>query len=79
MESPNDAASPIKIDPEIMHGTPCFAGTRVPVTALFDYLEDGYNIDYFLLQYPTVEKGQAQAVLALFREEIPKHARRVAG
>src|SRR5687767_7717856 len=31
----------IKIDPEVQGGTPCFAGTRVPVRSLFDYLAKG--------------------------------------
>jgi uncharacterized protein (DUF433 family) len=57
------ATNPVKIDPEIMHGTPCFAGTRVPVKILFDYLADNRSLDFFLEQYPTVEKEQAIAVL----------------
>lgn len=55
--------SAIKIDPEIMHGTPCFSGTRVPVSFLFDFLAEGQAIDYFLYQYPTVMREQVQAVL----------------
>lgn len=35
-------------DPEIMGGTPCFAGTRVPVDSLIDYLEAGDSLDEFL-------------------------------
>ena len=31
----------VSVDPEIMHGTPCFTGTRVPVQTLLDYIEDG--------------------------------------
>ena len=27
-------------DPEIMSGTPVFVGMRVPVSALFDYVEE---------------------------------------
>jgi hypothetical protein len=33
--------SVVKIDPEIMSGAPCFAGTRVPIQNLIDYLEGG--------------------------------------
>ena len=55
--------SAIKIDREIMSGVPCFAGTRVPVKFLFDYLADGYGLDYFCYQYPTVERKQLQSVL----------------
>ncbi|HET8775470.1 MAG TPA: DUF433 domain-containing protein [Thermoanaerobaculia bacterium] len=50
-------------DPEIMGGTPCFRGTRVPVQALFDYLEHGHPLDEFLDDFPTVEKEQALAAL----------------
>ena len=60
----------IKIDPEIMHGTPCFSGTRVPIQNLFDVLERGRTLDYFLEQFPTVAREQALAVLRLARENI---------
>jgi uncharacterized protein (DUF433 family) len=52
-----------KVDPEIQGGTPCFAGTRVPVKSLFDYLARGRSLDYFLEQFPSVERRQATAVL----------------
>ena len=55
--------SVVKIDPEIMSGTPCFAGTRVPVRALLDYIEGGETLDEFLEQYPTVSRKQAVALL----------------
>lgn len=53
----------IKIDPEIMHGVPCFDGTRVPVKSLFDYLAAGHGLDYFVYQFPIVKREQAQAIL----------------
>ncbi len=53
----------IKIDPEIQGGTPCFAGTRVPVKSLFDYLARGRSLDYFLEQFPSVTREQAAEVL----------------
>ncbi len=53
----------IQIDPDIHGGTPCFAGTRVPVKSLFDYLAHGRSIDYFLKQFPTVKRDQAMSVL----------------
>ena len=49
----------VVIDPEIMGGEPCFAGTRVPVRALLDYIEGGDTLDEFLEQYPTVSRKQA--------------------
>lgn len=57
------SAALITIDPEIQGGTPCFAGTRVPVRSLFDALKHGRSIDYFLSQFPSVTPEQVQAVL----------------
>jgi uncharacterized protein (DUF433 family) len=51
--------SVVKIDPEIMSGTPCFAGTRVPVRSLIDYIEGGDSLDDFLEDFPTVSRSQA--------------------
>jgi len=53
----------VVVDPEIMSGAPCFAGTRVPVRALLDYIEGGETLDEFLEQYPTVSRKQAVAFL----------------
>ena len=53
----------VVIDPEIMSGTPCFAGTRVPVRALLDYIEGGDSLDVFLEDFPTVSREQAIALL----------------
>ena len=47
-------ATVIVRDPEIMHGTPVFRGTRVPVQTLFDYLEGGEKLEDFLEGFPTV-------------------------
>jgi uncharacterized protein (DUF433 family) len=53
----------VKIDPEIMSGTPCFAGTRVPVRALIDYIEAGETLDDFFEDFPSVSREQAVAYL----------------
>lgn len=45
--------------PGILSGTPVFVGTRVPVQALLDYLEEGDTIDSFLDSFPTVTRDQA--------------------
>jgi uncharacterized protein (DUF433 family) len=55
--------SVVKIDSEILSGAPCFAGTRVPVRALLDYIEGGDTLDQFLEQYPTVSRKQAVGFL----------------
>lgn len=49
--------------PDILSGTPVFAGTRVPVQALIDYLEGGETIDNFLAGFPTVKREQVVAFL----------------
>ena len=49
----------IHSDPEIMGGTPVFAGTRVPLQNLIDALEGGESIDEFLEGFPTVSRAQA--------------------
>jgi uncharacterized protein (DUF433 family) len=49
--------------PDILSGTPVFAGTRVPVQALIDYLEGGETLDDFLTGFPTVRREQVVAFL----------------
>jgi len=58
----------INRDPEIMSGTPVFMGTRVPVQTLFDWLESGETLDFFLENFPTVSREQAIAVLELYKD-----------
>ena len=55
--------SVVKVDPEIMSGAPCFAGTRVPIQNLIDYLEGGDSIEDFLEGFPTVSREQVIAFL----------------
>jgi uncharacterized protein (DUF433 family) len=51
-----------------MGGTPVFAGTRVPVQTLLDYLEAGDRLDDFLEQFPTVSREKAVAFLKFAKE-----------
>lgn len=53
----------ISCSPDILGGTPVFAGTRVPVQALLDYLEGGESIDDFLDGFPTVTREHAAQFL----------------
>ena len=62
--------SVVKIDPEIMSGTPCFAGTRVPIQNLIDYLEGGDSIDEFLEDFPSVAREQVIAFLEEAKESV---------
>ncbi len=59
--------TPISISPETMGGAPVFTGTRVPIKAMFDYLEAGEPLDEFLKQFPTVSRAKAIAVLQFAR------------
>jgi uncharacterized protein (DUF433 family) len=48
----------VACSPDVLGGTPVFAGTRVPVQILIDYLEGGDTIDDFLEGFPTVRREQ---------------------
>ena len=66
----------ITVDPEIMSGTPVFAGTRVPVESLIDHLKAGDTLEDFLEGFPTVRREQAQAFLELaLNAAVGEHAR----
>jgi uncharacterized protein (DUF433 family) len=56
--------------PEIIGGTPVFAGTRVPVQTLLDYLKAGESIDDFLDGFPTVTREQVIALLEEARKQL---------
>ena len=64
----------IIVDPRIQGGVPVFAGTRVPVKNLFDYLETGECLDQFLDDFPSVARDVAVAVLEQAREAVTPHA-----
>lgn len=64
----------IVMDPEIMGGTPVFAGTRVPVRILFEHLEAGDSQDVFLEDFPTVSRELAVAVLEEARSAVAPDA-----
>jgi len=65
----------IWINRERMSGVPCFAGTRVPIKTLFDYVEGGEPLEEFLDGFRGVTREQAVAVLELaesrFLTELP--------
>ncbi len=56
-------SSLITVDPDILGGTPVFRETRVPVRALFDYLEQDYTLEEFLECFPTVTRAMAEQLL----------------
>ncbi len=55
---------------DVLSGTLVFAGTRVPVQAMIDYLKGGSRLDDFLEQFPTVTRAQAEGVLELLKESL---------
>jgi uncharacterized protein (DUF433 family) len=65
----------INWDPDILSGTPVFAGTRVPVQTLIDYLKAGDSLDDFLEGFPSVSREQAQAFLELALDSALAKAR----
>jgi uncharacterized protein (DUF433 family) len=60
----------IERDPEKLGGTPVFAGTRVPIKNLFDYIETGENLETFLDDFPTVTREQALGLLEASRQYL---------
>lgn len=64
----------VTVSPNVMHGTPCFAGTRVAVRTFFDHLQAGYSVDEFLEQFPTVERQQVIGLLDQMRENAARVA-----
>ena len=67
-----DKREPISRDPAVVSGAAVFPGTRVPVGILFEYLADGYSINAFVEQFPTVSQAQAIAVLDCLRQALHK-------
>ncbi len=60
----------IVVDPEIMSGTPCFRGTRVPFVILIDYLEGGHPLNEFLYQYPSITREMAIQALEEAKDSL---------
>ena len=70
MLNTHDISQLINRDPEIMSGTPVFMGTRVPVASLFDWLEAGETLNFFLENFPSVSRDQAVAILELYKDKL---------
>jgi uncharacterized protein (DUF433 family) len=69
-EQKANLAGVVSINSAIMHGTPCFAGTRVPVQTLLDYIEEGDTLDSFLKDFSTVTRDQAIQFLELAKQQL---------
>jgi uncharacterized protein (DUF433 family) len=57
-------------NPDVMNGTPCFRGTRVPFKNLIDYLEGGHSLGEFLRQFPTVTREMAVQALEEAKDSL---------
>ena len=60
----------VDVNPDRMSGAPCFTGTRVPISHLFEYIESGETLDEFLRQFPSVTREQALSALELSKEYL---------
>jgi len=60
----------VELNPELVSGAWVFRGTRVPVVALFENLEDGVTVNEFVELFPGVDLLHARSVL----EHVAKSA-----
>jgi len=60
----------VSVDPDLMHGAPCFRGTRVPVRMLLDDLKSGATIDDFVAGCPTVSRKLVEGYLELAQDLV---------
>lgn len=60
----------ISRSPNILSGTPVFAGTRVPVHTIIDYLAGGHSLNEFLDDFPTVQREQALELLEQIKQQL---------
>jgi uncharacterized protein (DUF433 family) len=70
-----ESSTVIVCDPDILSGMPVFAGTRVPIRNLFDYLAGGEPLSEFLDDFPSVRREQATAAIREAEESLVAHAR----
>ncbi len=60
----------ISRSPNILSGTPVFAGTRVPVETIIDYISAGHSLEEFLDDFPTVRREQALELLQRLKQQL---------
>ena len=61
-------------NPDLMGGEPCFRDTRVPVATLFDNLADGVGLEEILAEWPSLNRADVVAVLALAGQYVRRAA-----
>lgn len=73
-ETKNRMSEIVSTDPDIMHVTSCFRGTRVPVRLLLDDLKSGYTVEEFLSGCPIVTRDQVERYLELVQDLVAECA-----
>ena len=64
------ATRTVSASPEVLGGTPVFAGTRVPVQTFIEYIKAGDSIEAFLEGFPSVKREQLLAFLDETRDLV---------
>lgn len=64
-------------DPEILGGTPVFKGTRVPISILFEYLQQS-TVEEFLKGYPHITREMVNAVISIAAQSFSVKSPQVA-
>lgn len=65
-----DREKVVSRDPEVLGGDLVFAGTRVPVRIVLDYLKSGSTLEEFHENYPSVDREQVEALFELGVEAL---------
>jgi uncharacterized protein (DUF433 family) len=73
-ETKNRMSEVVSTGPALMHETPCFRGTRVPVRLLLDDLKSGYTVEQFLSGCPSVTRAQVERYLELVQDLVAERA-----
>ena len=61
-------------DPEILHGTPVYRGTRIPVELVADMLNDGTSVEEILEGYPALDRNKIE-LAPLYVRAFPRRGR----
>ena len=65
-----ELAQRIVVDPGILHGKPRIKGTRIPISIILEWLEEGFNFQEIIDAYPQLKSEDIKAVLVYMRELV---------
>lgn len=74
LETLDRAKAMVASDPAVMGGTPCVAGTRIPVHDLADVIANGDSINAVAAAYPLVTAEQVQLAV-VYATAYPRRGR----